>query len=187
MPILQMWKVHSKLDFAPYKINLTISLCSRLLILHMHSLLMKLSHSLITKICSTLMQPSGIKQHVKRLILLWRTASLHLFNYPLDTKPLVAAGCKIKQNADGSIERYKGRLVAKDFSQHPGWDFIEPFAPTPKWIILRAILAIASAEDLELESVDISSAFLHGEIDSESTCDNQKVLLNKILPGSGTC
>lgn len=74
---------------------------------------------------------------------------------------------KIKRNANGSIERYKGRLVAKGCSQRPGWNFIETFAPTPKWIVLRAILAIASAEDLELESVDISSAFLHGEIDSE--------------------
>ena len=40
---------------------------------------------------------------------------------------------RVKRNADGSIERYKGRLVAKGFSQRPGFNFNETFAPTPKW------------------------------------------------------
>ena len=71
---------------------------------------------------------------------------------------------RVKRNADGSIERYKGRLVAKGFSQRPGFDYNETFAPTPKWASIRAILALAALEDLELESVDISSAYLNGEL-----------------------
>jgi len=43
---------------------------------------------------------------------------------------------KIKKNADGSFERRKGRLVAQGFSQHPGFDYTEMFAPTPKWAAL---------------------------------------------------
>ena len=74
---------------------------------------------------------------------------------------------KVKRNADGSIERYKGRLVAQGFSQRPGFDFTETFAPTPKWAALRAILALAALEDLHLESVDISSAFLNGTLEEE--------------------
>ena len=83
-----------------------------------------------------------------------------------------AIGCrwvfKVKCNADGTVERYRGRLVAQGFfSQRPGFDFTETFAPTPKWSALRAALAIAALEDLELESVDISSAFLNGTLKEE--------------------
>src|SRR6201986_1265917 len=82
-----------------------------------------------------------------------------------------AIGCRwvftIKRKSDGSFDRLKGRLVAKGFSQRPGFDYDETYASTVKWATLRAILAYAALEDLEIESVDISSAFLNGEIDSE--------------------
>ena len=74
---------------------------------------------------------------------------------------------KVKKNADGSVERYKARVVAQGFAQRPGFDYTETFAPTPKWPALRAILALAALEDLHLESVDISSAFLNGELEEE--------------------
>ncbi len=74
---------------------------------------------------------------------------------------------KVKRNADGSVERYKGRVVAKGYSQRPGLDFDETFAPTTKWAALRAIFAIAAYEDLELESIDISAAYLNGTLPEE--------------------
>jgi hypothetical protein len=74
---------------------------------------------------------------------------------------------RVKKKADGSIERYKARLVAKGYAQRPGFDFTETFAPTPKWAALRAILAFAAFENLHLESVDISSAFLNGVLEEE--------------------
>src|SRR5271156_4607481 len=74
---------------------------------------------------------------------------------------------KVKRNANGSIEQHKARFVAQGFAQRPGFDYTETFAPTPKWAALRAVLAIAAYEDLELESVDISSAYLNGNLDEE--------------------
>ena len=56
--------------------------------------------------------------------------------------------------ADGSIERYRGRVVAKGFAQRPGFDYAETFPPTAKWASLDAIFAIAALEDMELESID---------------------------------
>jgi hypothetical protein len=56
------------------------------------------------------------------------------------------------------------RVVAKGFSQRPGVDFNETFAPTTKWATLRIIFALAALEDWELESIDISNAYLNGEL-----------------------
>jgi hypothetical protein len=74
---------------------------------------------------------------------------------------------KVKRKADGSIECYKGRLVVQGFSQRPGFDYTETFAPTPQWAAIHATLALAALEDLYLESVDISSAFLNGKLEEE--------------------
>jgi Reverse transcriptase (RNA-dependent DNA polymerase)/gag-polypeptide of LTR copia-type/GAG-pre-integrase domain len=74
---------------------------------------------------------------------------------------------KIKRNADGSIERYKGRIVAKGYAQREGIDYTETFAPTARFGALRTVIALAAIEDMDLESVDISTAFLNGEIDAE--------------------
>ena len=82
-----------------------------------------------------------------------------------------AIGCrwvfKLKRKPDGSVDRYKACLVAKGFSQRPGLDFGQVFAPTARWAALRAIFALAAIEDLELYSLDISNVFLNGEIDHE--------------------
>src|SRR6201999_1473797 len=82
-----------------------------------------------------------------------------------------AIGCRwvfiIKRKSDGSIDRYRARLVGKGFSQRPGFDYDETYASTVKWATLRVILAYAALEDLEIESIAMFSAFLNGDIDSE--------------------
>jgi Reverse transcriptase (RNA-dependent DNA polymerase) len=74
---------------------------------------------------------------------------------------------KIKRNADGSIDKYKGRIVAKGYAQREGIDYTETFAPTARFGALRTVIALAALEDWELESVDISTAFLNGDINAE--------------------
>ena len=55
--------------------------------------------------------------------------------------------------------RKKARLVAKGFSQCPGLDFGQVFAPTARWAALRAIFALVALEDLDMYSVDVSNTF----------------------------
>jgi hypothetical protein len=82
-----------------------------------------------------------------------------------------AVGCRwvyrIKTNSDGTVERYKARLVAKGFSQKPHLDYTETFAPVAKFASLRTVLALAAAEDMEVHTMDVSSAFLNGDLDEE--------------------
>jgi predicted RNA binding protein YcfA (HicA-like mRNA interferase family) len=82
-----------------------------------------------------------------------------------------AIGCrwvfKIKKNADGTIDKYKGRVVVKGYEQRYGVDYTETFAPTARFGAIRSVIALAAIEDMELESVDISTAFLNAEIDAE--------------------
>ena len=49
---------------------------------------------------------------------------------------------KIKHVADGSIEKYKARFVARGFSQKEGIDYGETFAPIGRYSSIRSILAL---------------------------------------------
>ena len=49
---------------------------------------------------------------------------------------------KIKRNADGSIDKYKARLMAKAFKQKYGIDYAETFSPVVKYTTLHIMIAI---------------------------------------------
>jgi hypothetical protein len=72
-----------------------------------------------------------------------------------------------KLNPDGSIAHYKARLVAKGFTQRPGIDYREVWAPTGKLSTLRALLAFAAAKGYSVHLADITKAFLNGEQEEE--------------------
>ena len=80
-------------------------------------------------------------------------------------------GCKwvfkLKLNSDGSIARYKTRLVAKCFHQQPRIDYFKTFSPVIKPATVRLILAIVVSCNWPLRQLDVSNAFLHGHLKKE--------------------
>ncbi|KAK4685970.1 putative transposase, partial [Tremellales sp. Uapishka_1] len=82
-----------------------------------------------------------------------------------------AIGCrwvfKRKRGANGEIIKYKSRLVAKGYSQIPGVDFEETFAPVGRTTSLRIMLTIAASMDLEIHQADVEGAYLNGKLDVE--------------------
>ena len=52
---------------------------------------------------------------------------------------------KIKHAADGSVEKYKARFVARGFSQKEGIDYEETFAPVARYTSIRTVLALVAA------------------------------------------
>jgi len=74
---------------------------------------------------------------------------------------------RVKHNADGSIERYKTCLVACGYSQVPGMDFDETFAPVVKLTSIHILCALAILLKLHFHHLDVNVAFLNGTLQEE--------------------
>ena len=74
---------------------------------------------------------------------------------------------KEKIGDDGSIERYKVRLVAQGYSQQRGLDYDETFSPVVRTESVRALIALAAKNNMILHQLDVTTAFLNGTLDEE--------------------
>ena len=74
---------------------------------------------------------------------------------------------RVKYSQDGSISRYKARLVTKEYEQVLGVDYDETFSPVVRLTSLRIIFAIAAQQHLILHTMDADTAFLNAPIDED--------------------
>jgi hypothetical protein len=63
--------------------------------------------------------------------------------------------------------RKKARLVAQEFTQVEGLDFVETFALVARLEAIRILLAFATSKGFKLYQIDVKSAFLNGVIHKE--------------------
>ncbi|GJW24500.1 ribonuclease H-like domain-containing protein [Tanacetum coccineum] len=71
---------------------------------------------------------------------------------------------KHKFHADGTLSRYKARLVANGSSQQLGVDFDETFSPVIKAANIRTILSLAVSRKWPIHQLDVKNAFLNGDL-----------------------
>nr|KYP42640.1 Retrovirus-related Pol polyprotein from transposon TNT 1-94 [Cajanus cajan] len=74
---------------------------------------------------------------------------------------------RVKQESNSTSPRYKARLVVKGFRQRNDVDFNEIFSPVVKMSSIRTVLSLVATLDLEVEQMDVKTAFLHGNLEEE--------------------
>ncbi len=72
-----------------------------------------------------------------------------------------------RTETDGQVVKFKSRLVAQGFSQVPGVDDEETYAPVGRLTSLRVLLALSATHDLEIRQADVEGAYLNGKLDVE--------------------
>lgn len=68
---------------------------------------------------------------------------------------------KINKNSDGSIQRYKARLVVKGFHQNPGIYLYESYSSVVKSSTICVVLSLAVSYSLSIRQLDFNNAFLN--------------------------
>ena len=95
-----------------------------------------------------------------------------MVDLPKGKKPV---GCRwvytLKYKSDGSLDRYKARLVARGYTQTYGIDYQETFAPVAKLNTISILISLAVNLDWQLNQYDIKNAFLHGDLKEEIYMD----------------
>jgi len=80
-------------------------------------------------------------------------------------------GCKwvykIKHNADGSVNRYKERLVAKGYAQTYGIDYEKTYNLVAKMTTVKTIIAMVVTKGWSLHPMDVMNVFLHGDLQEQ--------------------
>ncbi|MBW0511138.1 hypothetical protein O181_050853 [Austropuccinia psidii MF-1] len=102
---------------------------------------------------------------------LWGFEQHDVLTPVLPTKGMKVLGGKwvfdVKRHADGSIERFKAHYVARGFSQRPGVDCFDVYAPTASMDSLQLLLAMKARFAMSLAAFDVRSAYLYSPIEED--------------------
>ncbi|GKB58551.1 retrovirus-related pol polyprotein from transposon TNT 1-94 [Tanacetum coccineum] len=83
---------------------------------------------------------------------------------------------------DGALQTYKARLLAKGFTQTPGIDYEETFAPVADIRDIRILIAIDAVYDYEIWQMDVKTAFLNGYLSGEVYMEQPDGFVNLKFP-----
>ncbi len=104
----------------------------------------------------------------EELAALERTRTWDIVPLPCHAIPITCKWVfKVKTRSDGSIERYKARLVARGFQQEHGRDYDETSALVAHMATVRTLVAVAAARSWTISQMDVKNGFLHGDLKEE--------------------
>ncbi|CAL8087744.1 unnamed protein product [Prunus armeniaca] len=123
---------------------------------------------------------SWMKAMKDELNMIEKNDTWELVDRPMD-KPVIGVKWvfKTKLNLDGSVQKNKARLVAKGYSQKPGVDYNETFAPVARLDTIRTLIALAAQKGWQLYQLDVKSAFLNGVLEEEAYVDQPEGFVMK--------
>ena len=103
----------------------------------------------------------------------WELVDLSPGSKPLGYKWIF----KKKMKADGSIDKYKARLVIKGYKQREGLDYFNSYSPVTRISSIRMLIAIATIHNLEIYQMDVKTTFLNGDLDEEIYMEQPKGII----------
>ncbi|GKA59639.1 ribonuclease H-like domain-containing protein [Tanacetum coccineum] len=89
---------------------------------------------------------------------------------------------KHKFNADGTLSRYKARLVANGSSQQQGVDCDETFSPVVKPATIQTVLSLAVSKQWPIHQLDVKNAFLYGTLNETVYMHQPPGFRNSVMP-----
>ncbi|GJW22772.1 zinc finger, CCHC-type containing protein [Tanacetum coccineum] len=94
-------------------------------------------------------------------------------------------GCKWifkrKMKVDGTIDKFKARLVIQGFRQREGIDYFDTYAPVACITTIRLLLALAAIHNLVIHQMDVKTTFLNGALEEEVYMKQQEGF---VMPGN---
>lgn len=105
----------------------------------------------------------------------WELADLPINCKPIKTKWIF----RKKLRPDGTVERFKARLVVVGYSQKKDVDFFDTYSPVAKITTIRVLVALAAIHNLVVHQMDVKTAFLNGDLNEEIYIEQPEGLVVK--------